>query len=135
MASRVSFLVAELGANVDPFMLHIYAALAEKERRMISDRTCAALAARKRQGARLGNPTNLAVAGATGAARTAKGAYRFAENVVPVIREIRASDVASLCGIAAVLNTRDVRTARGGRWAATQVSAVLARAAGGSAGV
>ena len=53
MVQRVLFLVAELGADVDPFMLHIYAALAEKERRMISERTRAALAARKRQGVRL----------------------------------------------------------------------------------
>jgi len=128
MASRVPFLVAELGADVDPFMLHIYAALAEKERRMISERTRAALAARKRQGARLGNPANLAAAGRFGAARTADGASRFAENVAPVIREIRASGVASLRGIADVLNNRGVRTARGGKWAATQVSAVLARA-------
>ena len=35
MAQRVAFVVADLGAEVDPFMLHIYAALAEKERRMI----------------------------------------------------------------------------------------------------
>lgn len=94
---------------------------------MISERTRAALAMRKRQGARLGNPINLAAAGMTGAARTAEGACRFAENVVPVIREIRASGVASLRGIAKVLNTRGVRTARGGRWAATQVGAVLTR--------
>lgn len=130
MASRVPFLVAELGADVDPFMLHIYAALAEKERRMISERTRAALAIRKRQGVRLGNPVNLAVAGATGAARTAEGACRFAENVAPVIREIRASGVASLRGIAKVLNTRGIRTARGGQWAATQVGTVLARTEG-----
>ena len=39
MAQRVPFIVAELGADADPFMLHLYAALAEKERRMISERT------------------------------------------------------------------------------------------------
>ena len=128
MAQRVAFVVAELGADVDPFMLHIYAALAEKERRMISERTRAALAARKRQGAKLGNPTNLLQAGLMGAASTAESARRFAENVAPVIQQIRASGVASLRGIAAVLNTRGVRTARGGQWAATQVQAVLARA-------
>ena len=127
MVQRVPFLVAELGADVDPFMLHIYAALAEKERRMISERTRTALAVRKGQGARLGNPTNLAEAGATGAARTAEGAQRFAENVAPIIREIRTSGVSSLRGVAAVLNARGVRTARGGKWAATQVGAVLAR--------
>jgi DNA invertase Pin-like site-specific DNA recombinase len=49
MAQRVPFLVAELGADVDPFMLHVYAALAEKERRMVSERTRAALAVRKAQ--------------------------------------------------------------------------------------
>ena len=129
MVRRVPFLVAELGADVDPFMLHVYAALAEKERRMVSERTRAALAARKRQGARLGNGANLAAAQGLGAARTAEAAPRFAANAAPLIREIRNSGVASLRGIAAVLNARGVPTASGGRWAATQVAAVLARAA------
>ncbi len=129
MAQRVAFVVAELGADVDPFMLRIYAALAEKERRMISERTRAALAVRKGQGTILGNRTNLAEAGIAGAARTANEAQRFAENVAPVIREIRASGVASLRSVATALNTRGVCTSRGGRWAATQVGAVLARAA------
>src|SRR5204862_5174697 len=56
MAQRVPFMVAELGRDADPFMLHLYAALAEKERRLIAERTKAALAAKKAQGARLGNP-------------------------------------------------------------------------------
>ncbi len=56
MAQRVPFIVAELGADADPFMLHLYAALAEKERALISERTRAALASKKAQGARLGNP-------------------------------------------------------------------------------
>ena len=129
MAQRVPFLVAELGPDVDPFMLHVYAALAEKERRMISERTRAALAVRKGQGAMLGNRTNLALASALGAAGTAAGAKRFAENVAPVIQQVRTSGVTSLRGIAAVLNARGVRTARGGQWAATQVGAVLARVA------
>lgn len=128
MAQRVPFLVAELGADVDPFMLHIYAALAEKERRMISERTRAALAARKRQGACLGNLTNRAEAGRAGAAATAEGARRFAENVLPIIQQMRANGVNSLRGIAAALNARGVRSARGGQWAATQVGAVLGRA-------
>ena len=58
MAQRVPFIVAELGADADPFMLHLYAALAEKERRQISDRTRSALASRKLQGTKLGNPTS-----------------------------------------------------------------------------
>jgi DNA invertase Pin-like site-specific DNA recombinase len=35
MAEKVPFIVAELGADADPFMPHLYAALAEKERRLI----------------------------------------------------------------------------------------------------
>src|SRR6187551_1473559 len=68
MAQRVPFIVAELGRDADPFMLHLYAALAEKERRLISERTKAALAVRKASGARLGNPTNLIDAGDLGRA-------------------------------------------------------------------
>ena len=97
---------------------------------MVSERTRAALAARKRQRARLGDRANLAEAQALGAARTAAAARRFAENAAPVIREIQGSGVASLRAVAAALNARGVRTARGGRWAATQVGAVLARTAG-----
>ena len=56
MAHRVPFVVAELGADVDPFILHLFAALAEKERAMISTRTKAALAAAKARGVTLGGP-------------------------------------------------------------------------------
>src|ERR1700688_194744 len=56
MAHRVPFVVAELGPDVDPFVLHLYAALAEKERALISDRTKSALAAAKAKGVKLGNP-------------------------------------------------------------------------------
>lgn len=37
-AHRVPFVVAELGPDVDPFILHLFAALAEKERALISTR-------------------------------------------------------------------------------------------------
>src|SRR3954462_9577163 len=59
MAQKVPFIVAELGADADPFMLHLYAALAEKERALISARTKAALKAKKATGTKLGNQTNL----------------------------------------------------------------------------
>jgi DNA invertase Pin-like site-specific DNA recombinase len=54
MKHRVPFIVAELGADTDPFMLHIYAALAEKERRMIGERTKAAMRAAKARGKAFG---------------------------------------------------------------------------------
>jgi DNA invertase Pin-like site-specific DNA recombinase len=56
MAHKVPFLVAELGPDVDPFVLHLFAALAEKERALISTRTRQALAAAKSRGVTLGNP-------------------------------------------------------------------------------
>ena len=70
MAQRVPFIVAELGRDADPFMLHLYAALAEKERRLISERTKAALAVRKASGSKLGNPSNIREAGALGRTTT-----------------------------------------------------------------
>src|SRR4051812_3347671 len=59
MAHKVPFVVAEFGSDADPFMLHLYAALAEKERSLISQRTRDALKAAKVRGVVLGNP-NLA---------------------------------------------------------------------------
>ncbi len=129
MAQRVPFIVAELGADADPFMLHIYAALAEKERALIAARTKAALQAKKAAGAKLGNRTNLGDASAAGAATNRREADAFAANVLPVIASIRAAGVASNRGIADALNARAVRTARGGSWTAVQVGRILARAA------
>jgi DNA invertase Pin-like site-specific DNA recombinase len=78
MAQRVPFIVAELGRDADPFMLHLYAALAEKERRLISERTKAALAAKKASGAKLGNPRNITLAGAAGRTAQTAAADEFA---------------------------------------------------------
>lgn len=54
MTHRVPFVVTSLGRGVDPFMLHIYAAVAEQERRMISQRVSAGLQAAKARGKKLG---------------------------------------------------------------------------------
>jgi DNA invertase Pin-like site-specific DNA recombinase len=56
MAQRVPFVVAELGPDVDPFILHLFAALAEKERSTIATQTKAALAAAKARGVVLDGP-------------------------------------------------------------------------------
>lgn len=127
MAQRVPFIVAELGAGADPFMLHIYAAFAERERAIISARTKAALAVLKAKGAELGNRTNLPDASAKGRAANTQAADTFAANVLPVVRQIQATGAATLAELAASLNSRHVPTARGGTWHAMTVRNLLAR--------
>ena len=113
-------------------MLHLYAALAEKERSLISQRTKAALSAKKAAGASLGNRTNLAEASVRGAAANAVLADRFAINVLPIVQHVRAAGVTTLSGIAGVLNVRGVHTARGGKWDASTVRNLLARVRSGA---
>jgi DNA invertase Pin-like site-specific DNA recombinase len=128
MSQRVPFIVAELGADTDPFMLHIYAALAEKERRLISERTRAALAAKKAQGAILGNRINLADAQQLGRAAGRAAADQFAANVLPIVRQMQAAGVTTLQAIADALNARSIHTARGGAWHTSTVRNLLKRA-------
>lgn len=127
MAQRVPFVVAELGLDTDPFLLHLYAALAEKERALISERTKAALARKRAAGGLLGNRTNLHEAQIAGAAANKAAAMRFAANVLPIIREIKALGANSHRAIASALVVRGVRTARGGRWTSVQVGQMLRR--------
>lgn len=126
MAHRVPFVVTELGENVDPFMLHIYAAVAEKERQMIAERTRAALAAKKTAGAVLGNTKNLSTAQRLGADVNRRKADDFAARVFPIIRPMQ-DQGKSLNEIARHLNMRGVRTARGGSWTAKTIANVLSR--------
>ena len=127
MAERVQFIVAELGADVDPFILHLFAALAEKERTMIATRTRDALARAKARGVQLGGP-RLADARKRAVRAIEANADRHAANVLPIIRDIQRAGATSLRAIADALNARGVSTARGGRWQAMTVSNILARA-------
>lgn len=127
MAQRVPFIVAELGRDADPFMLHLYAALAEKERRLISERTKAALAAKKTGGSKLGNPRNIALAGSLGRGVQTAAADHFATSLLPIIQAIRAEGATTLDAMTKALNLRGIRTERGTRWHVSSVSNLLAR--------
>jgi DNA invertase Pin-like site-specific DNA recombinase len=126
MAKGVPFVVAELGADVDPFVLHLYASLAEKERRMIGIRTKQALAALKGKGVKLGNLASLPTAAANGHASIVANADAFAANLRPTVTRMLA-DGMSLQAIARELNAQGTPTARGGQWAAATVSNLVAR--------
>jgi DNA invertase Pin-like site-specific DNA recombinase len=127
MAHKVPFLVAELGLDVDPFVLHLFAALAEKERALISTRTRQALSAAKARGVTLGNP-RLHVARKSAVDAVKSEADRYAANVLPIIREAQKAGARTLREIAEALNARGIATARGGQWYAQSVANVLGRA-------
>jgi hypothetical protein len=78
--------------------------------------------------AKLGNPTNAREAAAIGRRSLTVDADAFAANVLPIVESLRASGVSDLRGLAAALNSRGVRTARGGRWHVSNVKNVIDRA-------
>ncbi|PSC06732.1 resolvase [Alsobacter soli] len=130
MNKGVRFVVAELGHDVDPFVLHLYAALAEKERKLISERTRAALGAIKtgvratKSGNPLGNP-RAAEAAVLGAAAASEQAKERRAAILPAIEKCKAAGASTLAEIADCLNRLGHKTPRGGSWGPTQVRRVL----------
>ncbi len=127
----VDFVAADM-PSANRLTVGIMAMVADEERRMISRRTKEALAAAKARGKKLGgNRGNLSVGGTKGhvaslATRQAKARSR-ASDLAPVIEELKASGAVSLRQIAAGLNAKGIRTARGGAWSAMQVQRVMER--------
>jgi|TARA_Y100000034_G_scaffold4005_2_gene4753 DNA invertase Pin-like site-specific DNA recombinase len=105
----------------------VNAVLGQHERRLISERTKAALAAKKARGEHLGSRDIRKVAAASAAVRSRQAQER-AEIIYPIIEHLRQLGITTLRGIARELEQRkNCETARGGRWTATQVSQVIAR--------
>ena len=119
MKHRVPFIVTELGADTDPFLLHLYAALAEKERKLISDRTKAAMKAAKDRGVVLGGLRDKGI-------ELQREARERAESVRGVFEELSGL---SARRAAEELNARGIGTPEGGKWYATQVIRVRKRLA------
>jgi DNA invertase Pin-like site-specific DNA recombinase len=117
MSHKTPFIVAELGADADPFMLHLYAALAEKERRVISQRTKDALAAKKAQGVKLGGLN-------AGGIRKRDEALERAEQLRPIFAELAGKSARAIAGI---LNERAIPTPAGGAWHNVTVLRVMKR--------
>lgn len=116
MESDVKFRVAEFGENVSEFQLHIYAALSAMERKLISERTKAALQVVKRTKT-LGR-----------AVEESNKANAFAQSILPVIGDIRKSGAVTLKQISAALNDRKVPTYQGfGNWHESSVCRLLKR--------
>jgi DNA invertase Pin-like site-specific DNA recombinase len=130
--SVAKFTAADM-PEADEFTVHILAAVAQRERRLISERTKAALAAAKARGVKLGNPNGAApirrakkgpTAALEAVRRNASGrASEYAE----IIADIRATGATSLPAIASELNGRRIVTARGGKWHPSSVRNLLNR--------
>ncbi len=109
------------------------ALVAQQEREAISKRTREALAVAKGRGVRLGNPNGadaLRRAGEGGVAlraAIARNADAHAQDLAPVVADIRASGATSLRAIAAEMNARGMLTRRGGRWHVSTVMNLLDR--------
>jgi DNA invertase Pin-like site-specific DNA recombinase len=129
MVHHVEFIVTELGRQADPFVLHLYAALAEKERQLISSRTRAGLQAARKKGTKLGtarraaSPEQLENAGIASAAR----ADEFAKTMRPHVRTAMADAGNSYTQAAALLNAAKQTTAEGKAWDRRSVAAVVRR--------
>jgi DNA invertase Pin-like site-specific DNA recombinase len=126
MDSGVEFVAVD-NPHANKLTVHILAAVAQHEREMIAQRTRDALAAAKARGTKLGNPT-LSAARESAIEGNRAAAARYAANVLPVIREIQASGITTLRGVARALTARGIATARGGQWSPVQVNDILRRA-------
>jgi DNA invertase Pin-like site-specific DNA recombinase len=124
----VPFVAADM-PDANEMTVGIMAVVAQAERKMISQRTKAALAAAKARGIRLGNPdlprgtaATAAIATAAKVKRAAENAQRFAE---PIARA-RAAGAISLRQIAAALEREGIPRPRGGRaWTPVGVQSIL----------
>lgn len=131
--SGTRFAAADI-PNADSTTIGVLAVIAQTERAAISRRTKEALAAAKRNGAKLGNPNGAAAlrrAGKGNGAAVAASAARakaHAEKVLPIVTDLRGAGVETLGGLAGALNARGVLTLHGKQWHKSSVRNLLARA-------
>lgn len=119
MEQGIGLVVAEMPHATD-FQLHIFAALAQEERRMISERTRNALAEAKRRGVQLGrNGSSLAL-------QNKSDALDFARTLEPTILPLW-NDGQSYSAIARYLNDAGIPTRRGGKFAPETAKQVVQR--------
>jgi len=123
----VDFVAADM-PNANRLTVGIMAMVAEQEGKAISERTKAALAEAKRRGVKLGGDRGV-IPDADSRKRAGEAVQRRvqrrAADLSPTVRQIQATGINSLQGIARALNGMGITTARGGQWDATQVKRLL----------
>jgi DNA invertase Pin-like site-specific DNA recombinase len=129
---QVRFVAADM-PEANELVVGIMAVVAQAERKMISTRTKAALAAAKVRGVHLGRPENLRNGDegrAKGPASQRMRKEARATDLRPIIMKLGAEGPRSLRAIAEELNARGIPAARGGAWSAVQVRRILIQTEG-----
>jgi len=126
----VPFVAADM-PEANEMVVGIMAVIAQGERKMISQRTKAALKAAKRRGVKLGNPNgakHLRRYGNRAAIKAVRQeANERAEGLKPIILEIQAAGIVSVRAVADELNRRGIVTPRGKQWHPTSAARLLDR--------
>ena len=126
--SGVRLRIVQFGdTSVNKLILAVFAAMAETERDLISQRTKEALRIKKEQGVVLGNP-NFHVARDAGRAKQTKMASAYHADTRRMIEEIKSCGIVTLSGIADALNKRGHKTRRGNKFYASSVKRALSAA-------
>lgn len=130
MDSGVEFVACD-NPHANRLTLHLLAAMAEHEARLISERTKLSLAMAKRRGVRLGNPNGAKHLRQYGTAHAVAGIVREADSraiqLKPVLEELEASGIVSATAQAKAMNDQSIKAPRGGRWTARSVLNLRAR--------
>lgn len=130
--SGVDFVAADM-PDANALTVGIMALMAQHEREMISKRTKEALAIAKARGVKLGNPNGAAHLlghGNDEAVDAIKAkADEKAQDLMPVIEELKGQGLTSLRGIANELNQKGILSPRGGKWYPMGVKRLMERLA------
>jgi DNA invertase Pin-like site-specific DNA recombinase len=122
----------QLQGAIGTFMLHQMVAVAQLEAGLVSERTKAALAAKvERDGQWDRKAKHHLVPGAgqrKAVQRVKERAVERAQDLLSEILAVKAEGAVSLNAVAQALNERDIPSPRGGRWQATTVRRVMAKA-------
>jgi DNA invertase Pin-like site-specific DNA recombinase len=130
--SGIQFVAADM-PEANELTVHIMAAVAQAERKMISARTKAALQAAKARGQKLGNPNGAAAFRRAGKGNVAAieavraNADCRAKQLTPTLIQLKASGRTTYRQLADGLNEQGILTPRGGRWHPSTVRSIMTR--------
>lgn len=126
MDLNIKFIISELGETVDAMFIQMLSIFAERERKIIGERTRAALKVLKDRGVKLGNMQSIDGARKLSNVANASKADEFANKMKTSIQRMIAAGM-SMRAIAAEFNANGTKTARNGAWTAKTVSNIIER--------